>query len=87
MAAVSSTVFNRNRTLRDFRDIYDTIISKDCGPALDIHRHLGLELDLEDPYSGGPYVTDAETGLAMSVGPDGEAGTEDDIMSETRRRR
>jgi hypothetical protein len=47
--------------------------------ALDLHRRTGRELALTDFFGKGLYATDAATGNRFSVGPDGQAGTHDDI--------
>jgi hypothetical protein len=47
--------------------------------AITLARRSGQELNLPDFYTGKAYIIDEKTGVAMSVGPDGLPGTEDDI--------
>ena len=48
--------------------------------AIELHKRLGEPIDIPDFYSGKPYFVDAKTGKLTSVGPDGIAGTKDDIQ-------
>jgi hypothetical protein len=47
--------------------------------ALDLHRQTGRDLALTDFYGRGSYPAEAATGRRFSAGPDGQAGTGDDI--------
>jgi hypothetical protein len=48
--------------------------------ALEIANRQGRALELMDFYGSGPYQRDEQTGHMFSVGPDGQAGTADDIL-------
>jgi hypothetical protein len=48
--------------------------------AIELHKRLGEPIDIPDFYSGKPYFVDEKTGKLTSVGPDGIAGTKDDIQ-------
>jgi hypothetical protein len=48
--------------------------------AIELHKRSGDPIDIPDFYSGKPYFVDEKTGKLTSVGPDGIAGTKDDIQ-------
>ena len=47
--------------------------------AITLSSRSGQEINLPDFYTGKAYIIDEKTGAAMSAGPDGLLGTEDDI--------
>ncbi len=47
--------------------------------AMELHRRVGKDLALADPWTGKPYLRDEKSGELFGVGPDGKAGTTDDI--------
>ncbi len=47
--------------------------------AIEIARQRGQTLDLHDCYTGREYIQDPETAAISCAGPDGEAGTTDDV--------
>ena len=48
--------------------------------ALELNRRLGKDLEIPDYYTGGKYLFDEATGAFSSAGPDGKAGTKDDVV-------
>ena len=51
--------------------------------AMSLQQRLGKELVLPDYLTGRPLILDEERGVWMSVGPDRQIGTEDDISLVT----
>jgi hypothetical protein len=47
---------------------------------IELHKRLGEPIDIPDFYSGKPYFVDPQNVKLTSVGPDGIAGTKDDIQ-------
>jgi hypothetical protein len=48
--------------------------------AMEIAERLGEPAVLPDYYGSGPYQRDPQAGRFFSVGPDGKAGTDDDLF-------
>ena len=48
--------------------------------AIELNARLGKKVVLQDYYTGGEYLVDEKTGEFYSKGPDGIAGTEDDVQ-------
>jgi len=47
--------------------------------AIYLAQRLGEKMELIDAYTGKPYLIDEKTGIPFSSGPDGKAGSGDDI--------